>query len=207
MFETRLSNYTMTAGATTCLTALNTMATAGIVADDNAVVLQAGDDVALFSIGGRQLNAFNYSTSDYLFDSAGFSASGNFYWKVGEVGGSVVDSGFVFTGSEELLRSYEPPFTGGRLLYGNHIIALAFEVAGASSASLYYGWIDYTLTRDNDEYTLTVNSWAYNDVAGEGIIAGQNTAAGSNAVPGLGGLAALAVGAAGVRSRRQRTLA
>ena len=37
-----------------------------------------------------------------------------------------------------------------------------------------------------------------------GIIAGQDTAAGSSAVPGLGGLAALAIG---VRSRRQRTVA
>jgi MYXO-CTERM domain-containing protein len=45
------------------------------------------------------------------------------------------------------------------------------------------------------------------DVANQGIIAGQNTAAGSSAVPGLGGLAALAIGAAGVRSRRQRTVA
>ena len=44
-------------------------------------------------------------------------------------------------------------------------------------------------------------------VDGQGIIAGQNTAAGSQAVPGLGGLAALAIGAAGVRSRRQRTVA
>ena len=71
----------------------------------------------------------------------------------------------------------------------------------------YYGWIAYDLSMSEGEYTFTVNGWAYNDVANEGIIAGENRAAGSSAVPGLGGLAALAIGAAGVRSRRQRTVA
>ena len=84
------------------------------------------------------------------------------------------------------------------------------EIVGFSltdSGDNYYGWIAYDLSMSEGEYTFTVNGWAYNDVANEGIIAGQNQAAGSSAVPGLGGLAALAIGAAGVRSRRQRTVA
>lgn len=84
---------------------------------------------------------------------------------------------------------------------------LAFRVEEGTDT--FYGWIDYTLSFNDiySGYTFTVNAWAYNDVSGQGIIAGQNTAAGSQAVPGLGGLAALAIGAAGVRSRRQRTVA
>ena len=84
---------------------------------------------------------------------------------------------------------------------------LAFRVEEGTDT--FYGWIDYTLSFTDiySGYTFTVNAWAYNDVSGQGIIAGQNTAAGSQAVPGLGGLAALAIGAAGVRSRRQRTVA
>ena len=74
----------------------------------------------------------------------------------------------------------------------------------------YFGWIDYTLEANgsvSDSLNFVINSWAYNDVSGEGIIAGQNTAAsggGAAPVPGLGGLAALAIGAAGLRTRRQR---
>ena len=74
----------------------------------------------------------------------------------------------------------------------------------------YFGWIDYTLDASGDvtnPYTFTINAWAYNDVSGQGIIAGEARAAGSSGggvVPGLGGLAALAIGAAGVRTRRQR---
>lgn len=74
----------------------------------------------------------------------------------------------------------------------------------------YFGWIDYSLEASgsvSDPFNFAINSWAYNDVSGQGIIAGQDTAAsdgGGAAVPGLGGLAGLAIGAAGVRTRRRR---
>lgn len=91
--------------------------------------------------------------------------------------------------------------TGGLGTGSERLLALNIDLG--SSGSLY-GWINYTLSFFEGSYLFTINSWAYNDVANEGIIAGQNTAAGSNVVPGLGGLATLAIGAAGVRSRRQR---
>ena len=84
---------------------------------------------------------------------------------------------------------------------------VGFAFTDSSGGDTYYGWVAYDLSMSAGSYSFTVNGWAYNDVAGEGIIAGQNQAAGSSAVPGLGGLAALAIGAAGVRSRRQRTVA
>ena len=92
----------------------------------------------------------------------------------------------------------------GNLDLGSGVI-VGFRLS--ASALDFYGWINYDLSMSEGQYAFTVNGWAYNDVAGEGIIAGQYQAAGSSAAPGLGGLAALAIGAAGVRSRRQRTVA
>ena len=64
-----------------------------------------------------------------------------------------------------------------------------------------YGWIqfDWNIT-DADDWSVTISNWAYTS---DGPLAAGDTA-GSQAVPGLGGLAALAIGAAGVRGRRQR---
>ena len=90
---------------------------------------------------------------------------------------------------------------GGLVTGNDQLVAFQLLTGGEST---YYGWVNYTLSFFEGSFSFTINSWAYNDVSGEGIIAGQNTAAGSSVVPGLGGLAALAIGAAGVRSRRQR---
>ncbi|MEC8321038.1 MAG: hypothetical protein VX012_06490 [Planctomycetota bacterium] len=74
-------------------------------------------------------------------------------------------------------------------------LALGFELDG----DRVFGWADISLSTDG--LSLTVHGWAFED-SGEAIIAGQTGA--SNAVPGLGGLAALACGAAGLRRRRDR---
>ena len=102
------------------------------------------------------------------------------------------------TGTKTLIQSIDP---------GTNQLA-AFSIFDGTDR--YFGWIDYTLEANgsvSDPLNFVINSWAYNDVSGEGIIAGQNTAAsggGAAPVPGLGGLAALAIGAAGLRTRRQR---
>ena len=49
--------------------------------------------------------------------------------------------------------------------------------------------------------SATLKGWAYNDVPGGSIMAGQTEA---TAIPGAGGLVALACGAAGLRRRRNR---
>ena len=78
----------------------------------------------------------------------------------------------------------------------------AFGIRFMSSPERYhYGWVEVSM--DANEI-ITVERWAletdFNTTA-------EYSPAGSSAVPGLGGLAALAIGAAGVRSRRQRTVA
>ena len=76
-------------------------------------------------------------------------------------------------------------------------IYVAFKltvVSGASTANRY-GWIEYV----NNGVTKTVSRWAYESQLNTAIAAGVTPAA----VPGGAGLAALAVGAAGVRGRRR----
>ncbi len=77
----------------------------------------------------------------------------------------------------------------------------AFGIRFVENGLYHYGWVEVSMDAN---YVMTVERWALESTA--------NTAAayspvGSTAVPGLGGLAALAIGAAGVRSRRQRTVA
>lgn len=62
------------------------------------------------------------------------------------------------------------------------------------------GFIQYDLSITATGVDFTVTSWAYN--INSAITMPSNS--GTPAVPGLGGLAALAIGAAGVRRNRQR---
>ena len=79
---------------------------------------------------------------------------------------------------------------------------IAFAISDGAS-SWYFGYFDVTVSNDGrtgttSVYTLTINGWAYNDVAGQSITIGAPAA-----VPGGAGLAALAFGAAGLRGRRR----
>ncbi|QDU55824.1 PEP-CTERM sorting domain-containing protein [Aeoliella mucimassa] len=69
-------------------------------------------------------------------------------------------------------------------------IGLAFPIA----ATNHYGWLRVSI--DNAAGTFVVHDWAYNDVPGEGIVAGQ--------VPEPSTLGLLAAGAAGVAAMRRR---
>ena len=77
-----------------------------------------------------------------------------------------------------------------------------FSVGGLT----YYGWIEVlsmTVTPSNtstNTYSVTLGRWAYDDQSGYQLFAGEIRA---SAVPGGAGLAALALGAAGVRGRRR----
>ena len=70
----------------------------------------------------------------------------------------------------------------------------------SGSGSGDYGWLSFTANVDGTSNSyITITGWGYDD-------AGGTIAAGATAspVPGLGGLAALAIGAGGVRRKRQR---
>ncbi len=78
---------------------------------------------------------------------------------------------------------------------------LAFRV-DAGSSQYYYGYFEITVSRTgidaSSTLSMSVTGWAYENTAGQSITIG-----GAAAVPGGAGLAALAVGAAGLRGRRR----
>ena len=86
---------------------------------------------------------------------------------------------------------------GDRLTSDGEEVRGYLGFAGVGDDAAGFGWFD--IGWDGD--ALTIYDYAVNFVGG--ITAGQTEAA--SAVPGAGGLAALAVGAAGLRRRRKRT--
>ena len=81
---------------------------------------------------------------------------------------------------------------------------LGFRIGFGGGARV--GWIEFV----NDGNSVTVSRWAYESEVGSGITTpnesfnGGGGGGGGGAVPGLGGLAALACGAAGMRRSRNR---
>ena len=65
------------------------------------------------------------------------------------------------------------------------------------SSDVHFGWIHYTMTDPNNAW-IRINSLAYNEVAGEGIMMGQTV------IPEPGAIALLATGAAGLLAWRNR---
>ena len=215
MTNSHLKNYLMTAGAATAAFAVAGSVDADIIASSGSTSVVKGDNLTLFSFNGAKIkagNAWNRSvtSSSNTYANARIQAT-NVNFQLASISDGITISNIMnFGGSTE--SNYRSGVSQVMTHSGNDLALtsnklVAFRVTDGGDS--YYGWLDYSLAfiSLDDGYTFTVNGWAYNDVAGEGIIAGQNTAAGSGAVPGLGGLAALAIGAAGVRSRRQRTVA
>lgn len=215
MTNSHLKNYLMTAGAATAAFAVAGSVDADIIASSGSTSVVKGDNLTLVSFNGAKIKARNawgrnVTSSTNTYANARIQAT-NVNFQLASISDGITISNIMnFGGSTESnFRSAVSQVissSGNDLaLTSNKLVAFRVTDGGDS----YYGWLDYSLAfiSLDDGYTFTVNGWAYNDVAGEGIIAGQNTAAGSGAVPGLGGLAALAIGAAGVRSRRQRTVA
>ena len=213
MSDSRLRNYALTAGGAAALAATG-LAGADIQQSTGATTILEGFQEAgstdLFTINGIRFGASNQLYGSFF--SAGharasfWASDSGAEWSAVNAGESIGDG---FSGGPN--PYYYMAFSSGKMsIQRGNLEFGTGEIVGfsySSSGDTYYGWVAYDLSMSEGRYSFTVNGWAYNDVAGEGIIAGQNQAAGSSAVPGLGGLAALAIGAAGVRSRRQRTVA
>lgn len=76
---------------------------------------------------------------------------------------------------------------------------LGFSIEDQVAGDTYNGFLQYTFTLTAGAAELTIGQWAYN--VNTPITMPPN---GATAVPGFGGLAALACGAAGVRRSRRR---
>lgn len=217
MTENRLRKYTMTVGTTIAAAAAGS-AHAGIVSSVSSVNVTI-DTELLFNFGPGGMAAQNVAKSSPWDSRSVRVGATNFdltiyFFNVNNVdAGTTISSAFINSSNKSSVAAHSKSFQGNPKVDSNNIDAganqlLAFGMAYGGES--YFGWIDYTLDASGgatDPYTFTINAWAYNDVADQGIIAGEARAAGSSggaAVPGLGGLAGLAIGAAGVRTRRQR---
>ena len=208
--NSRLKTYALSASGTATLVA-GGVTNADIIPSDGPVNIQPTNSPTgpipstLFEVAGQEVQAANFMAGSWSgsgLASVRINVDGDGL-RIGTVtSGSTISAGATFA----LTSVYNTMFFAGNTMTTQNTsgmpigtsVLLGFSIS--DTADTFYGWINYSLSMSEGEYTLTINSWAYNDVAGEGIIAGQNQAAGSSAVPGLGGLAALAIGAAGVRS-------
>ena len=213
MSDSRLKDYALTAGGTAALAAAGAASADIITASEGVSIIPNASGTTLFTVGGASVAVANFmygtwsGTSGYA--SVFLAVSNANSASIGRAANGAAVT-YSFAGNGDYYCNFMS-FASGTMLRQTSSLALGTNLLLGISIFIgddaYYGWVDYSLSMFEGEYTFTINGWAYNDVSGEGIIAGQNTAAGSSTVPGLGGLAALAIGAAGVRSRRQRTVA
>ena len=87
---------------------------------------------------------------------------------------------------------------------GGQTSFLLFKLDGGAAAG-NYGWLSFTAnipntTPGSNDASITLLGWGWDD-------SGNPIAAGATAVPGASGLLGLALGAAGLRRNRKRTLA
>ena len=147
-----------------------------------------GDDGVGWSLYGY----FNGSSSSLGWEAYG--QLGNLQMENVEQG-QVIDSGM---GSDGDLLWWSSTYSSfGNMEMGERAY-LALTLRNDSGLTVY-GWADITLS---SALSVTVHAWAFESTGGS-ILAGQ-TENSSTPVPGLGGLAALACGAAGLRRKRDR---
>ena len=195
--DQRLKTYA--AAATAGATAVSGMAAADLVISTGAMTIEVGSgNVNLFTQDNAALWATNSASKNS--DASFYLAAGLFAeaisFNTGVNNGDVVSNTAGMAAGGLQISSMFGFTDPNELPYGDDML-VAFAMNTGVGA--YYGWINYTISNpDKTEYSLIINAWAYNDTSGGAIVAGQND------VPGPGGLAVLAIGAAGVRLRRRR---
>ena len=147
------------------------------VSGDSSVgsLLNAGDSIDGFGIRNPVGRIFHGSQYRYSFQFS--SSSGDDFFSSIHFSSESTSTGLISRGERGFL-------------------GMSFDLDGET----VFGWADISLS--DDGLSLTLHGWAFED-SGAAILAGQ-TGDSSTPVPGLGGLAALACGAAGMRRRRDR---
>ena len=185
-----------------------------------------------FTAAGLQFQAFFQRSSSSTFSMGGLRLApsdrgtyynGNFYGLAGTMKFFAVDSNpQTISWNASGVANSNPGYGGWSAaswsVYssmvgttkGSGYLGFAVERVDTEVSTFVAGWIHFTLDRTigADSY-FTINDWAFEtgDVTTSIVMPGTPSQGSSGTVPGISGLAALAIGAAGVRSRRQRTVA
>jgi len=182
-----------TAGAALLALNLSTDANAAIVTGTN------------FLVDSSAVNSPTLTTTVMLaaFDGkASWYVSHEFSWwdgwgRIIKTGDAikVLSSGYLISAGRVFADLGEWTGLGGQSGY----MGIKFDFAPqGQSAEFHYGWIDFSVNEAGNE--LTLNSWAYEDVEGKAIAAGDT----GSPVPVPGSLALLASGATGLAALRRR---
>lgn len=160
----------------------------------------AGDAYMMF--------AKNYVSAGGSVAFAGFKANTYISWFQVQAGDSIFTNSAPNANYSSMGVGTLPDSSWGNSAFGlgeNQLWGFGFDRQANNTTYRHVGWVSFSLTEAQFGYHFVIHDWAFQTTSGGSIIAGQYTdAGGGGAVPGLGGLAALACGAAGVRSRRQR---
>jgi hypothetical protein len=213
----RLQKYSALAAAPCA--ALGGLAVGGISAEATAgggfpttVTANAGQiftNTAVFNAGGIDFNVFAFWSSNNAA-SMGLSINdrddaGQIQFWSGGTQSKVISSGA--TGAGVTNNGYGGSQMGNFNLLGTGDTGsnryLGFFVQHTPSSNYVAGWINFDFNRSSGQRSFTINSYSV-DVAGSGASITMPANSGGGAVPGIGGLAGLAMGAAGMRRKRQR---
>ncbi len=145
----------------------------------------------------------NYSNTKTVYFGS-FDSESSFDVYNTAIGNSLISSGVSIDASSNFTNSKRIFHYNGNTPVGTHYIALSTNLGGGNQ----YGWIEFTAAYGNGTYNdLTFTRFAFNDVAGQSILAGQTTAIPEASTLGLvGGLFGL-VAAAHVRRRKLKQAA
>ena len=187
-------------------------ATAGVSTTVTANAGQNWSNQAVFNAGGIDFNvwAFFLATNNASMGLSINNADRNVlagqikFWSggtqskvisAGATGASLTNAGYGGSqlGSFNLLGTGD---TGSNRYLG-------FFVQNTLTTDYVAGWINFDFDRSSGQRSFTINNYSV-DVAGSGATITMPANSGGGAVPGIGGLAGLAMGAAGLRRKRPR---
>ena len=213
----------------TALAAAPCAALGGIAAETHAAPGQVPATAQLNNTTWNSVNAFTAADIQFqafVFSSSGSSNSGGLqiynpdrgkagdmkFWSV-ETGSQTIS--FNATGFDKANNGWGGWNMSGTSGTSTSMVGtgpsgsgyLGFAVQNEDTGTYVAGWVNFTYDRSlgngaNGNF-FTINSWDFNTGDINTAIGMPGTAA-SAAVPGIGGLAGLAMGAAGLRRKRQR---
>lgn len=167
---------------------------------------------------GVSVGALNFSNGTFTPGSASFVLETQYY-RQAFTGGTVRTATNLFEGYASVITLFSPGATIGSstafssnsyegifstmIAPGFHYLALKLT----DGQSIHYGWFEFSAAEFRHSREITYTRFAFNDIAGQSILAGQTTAIPEPSTLGLvGGLFGL-VAAAHLRRRKLKQVA